>query len=456
MIRYLYIIAIILLSFKSFAQFGPQQIITQTANGTQIIVAADIDGDGNSDLVSANKFGNSITWYKNLDGLGTFGSENLIATLNETTFVSAADIDGDGDIDLMAVAYFIDSVVWYENLDGNGNFSSQKIISDQADGASSLSIADIDGDGDMDIISASDFLGLAWYENLDGQGNFSTTKIIDNTISNSRSVVAVDMDDDGDVDILGNSSDTERIFWIENMDGIGTFGIRHSINEIGSYSNVIFAADADGDGDMDVFSASPGDNEVAWYENLDGLGNFGPKSTITDTLENAWTVFAADLDNDGDIDVLATSVETFGGEIVWFENLDGQGNFSSKKTISTEVQSPRSVIAADIDNDGDMDVIASSQNDDKIAWYENLTILGVEENQIDTIKIYPNPTDGLLYIDANTESIIGATVFDILGKKVLQLQGNKQQVDISSLESGMYFLNLKTESGQFNQKIIKK
>ncbi|MCZ4237907.1 VCBS repeat-containing protein, partial [Staphylococcus equorum] len=92
-------------------------------------------------------------------------------------------------------------------------------------------------------------------------------------------------------------------------------------------------------------------------------------------------------------------VETFGGEIVWFENLDGQGNFSTKNTISTEVQSPRSVIAADIDNDGDMDVIASSQNDDKIAWYENLTILGVEENQIDTIKIYPNPTDGLLYID---------------------------------------------------------
>src|SRR5690606_29243025 len=105
---------------------------------------------------------------------------------------------------------------------------------------------------------------------------------------------------------------SNKIFWIENMDGLGTFGTLHIINDIGSYSNVIFAADVDGDGDMDVFSASPGDNEVAWYENLDGLGSFGPKNSITNTLDSTWTVYAEDLDNDGDMDVLATSVEVFG------------------------------------------------------------------------------------------------------------------------------------------------
>lgn len=56
------------------------------------------------------------------------------------------------------------------------------------------------------------------------------------------------------------------------------------------------------------------------------------------------------------------------------------------------------MIAADIDNDGDMDVISSSQNDDKIAWYENFTILEVGENEIDTFKIYPNPTKDVLNI----------------------------------------------------------
>ncbi|MBK5213177.1 MAG: T9SS type A sorting domain-containing protein [Flavobacteriaceae bacterium] len=455
MLKYLFFTVLLFWGTTGQCQFGPQQVIAQTANVTQIIVAVDIDGDGNIDVVSANKFGNSITWYKNLDGLGNFGSENTVASLSETTFVCGSDLDGDGDIDLIAVAYFIDLVVWYENLDGQGNFSTQKVISNQADGSSSVSLTDIDGDGDMDVISASDFSGLAWYENLDGQGNFSSKKIIDNTISNSRSVVAVDMDGDGDIDVLGNASGSLKIIWIENMDGIGNFDTRHIIYDTGAYTRVVFAADVDNDGDADVFSSSSGDNEIAWFENIDGFGNFGPKNSITSTLINAWTVYAADLDNDGDMDVLATSVETFGGEIVWFENLDGMGNFSGKKIINAEVQSPRSVIAADIDNDGDMDVISSSQNDDKIAWYENMTIVGVDENQLNILKIYPNPTKGLVFINSKAENIVGVTVFDILGKKVFQVEGNIQQMDISNLQNGMYFLRLNTDDGDFVQKIIK-
>jgi len=61
----------------------------------------------------------------------------------------------------------------------------------------------------------------------------------------------------------------------------------------------------------------------------------------------------------------------------------------------------------------------------------------------------------LLYIDANTKSVIGTTVFDILGKKVLQQTGNIQQVDISTLESGMYFLRIVTDRWESVQKIIK-
>lgn len=448
----------ILIFFHAYSQFGPQQIISQMAEGSKKIFAADMDGDGNLDVLSANNFGNSLTWYKNLDGSGTFDSENLIASFNQPISVSATDFDNDGDLDVLATSSALNWVVWYENLDGMGNFGPRRIISSSSIGAFSAIGADFDGDGDNDIITASDGSGLAWFENLDGNGNFSTIKVIDNTISNSRSVVAADIDGDGDLDIVGNGNgpNNEKIFWYENLDGLGNFGPRRVINDLGSYANVIFVADADGDGDMDVFSASPGDSEVVWYENLDGLGNFGPKKIITDSLYNAWTVYVADLDNDGDMDVLATSVETFGGEIVWFENLDGLGNFSEKKIISTEVQSPRSVIAADLDNDGDLEVISASQNDNKIAWYENYTILNVADNELNSIKIYPNPTDGIVFISSNNETITQVLIVDVLGKTVLQFTKDLDELNISNLQKGIYFIKATTQSGEFVQKIIKK
>lgn len=442
---------------QSNAQFGPQQVISDVAQLPVSVFVVDIDGDGNLDVLSAARFDKNIAWYKNLDGMGTFGSLNLIGLLNEAKSIYAADLDNDGDMDVLATASFLDVVVWYENLDGLGNFGPQKIISNNADGAFSVIAADLDSDGDNDIISASYNSGLAWHENLDGNGTFSATKIIDNAILSSRSVIAADLDGDGDLDIVSNgiAPDTVRIFWYENLDGLGNFGPLRVIRDFTVYANMIFVADADGDGDMDVFSASNGDDEVAWQENMDGLGTFGPKNVITTDLPIAFAVYAADLDNDGDIDVLATSVDTFGGEVVWFENLDGLGSFSEKKIISTEVQSPRSVMAADIDNDGDKDVIGSSQNDDKIAWYENYTILGVAENEAAIFKIYPNPTDGIIFINTENQTILNVSVLDILGKSVLDYNEGFKEINISQLQNGIYFLKITTLNGDFVQKILK-
>ncbi len=457
MAKYIYIIACVLLTHKSFAQFGPQRIISTEADGSQVLYAADLDGDDIMDILSANKFGDNLTWYKNMDGHGNFGPQSIIGNFARANSIFAADLDNDGDFDVIATSSFLNQIVWYENVDGQGNFGPKQIISSTAQGAFSAIAADLDGDGDLDLVSASGLDStIAWYENLDGQGNFGPKKIISSSNDNCRVIVAVDIDNDGDVDIVANGTNGITLSWFENLDGQGNFGTKMAISSTAIYPNGLACIDLDGDDDLDILIVSPASNSISWFENLNGMGQFGAEIIIAADLSNAWSIYSTDIDNDGDNDILATSAGPAGGEVVWFENLDGLGSFSTKKIISREVQSPRSVIAADIDNDGDMDVIASSQNDDKIAWYENLTILGVEENQIDTIKIYPNPTDGLLYIDANIESIKGATVFDILGKKVLQLEGNKQQVDISSLESGMYFLNLKTESGQFNQKIIKK
>jgi hypothetical protein len=76
---------------------------------------------------------------------------------------------------------------------------------------------------------------------------------------------------------------------------------------------------------MDVLSASYGDNKIAWYENTDGKGGFGEPQIISNSAKWAGSVHAADLDGDGDMDVLSASADD--DKIAWYENrLVGDAN----------------------------------------------------------------------------------------------------------------------------------
>jgi hypothetical protein len=120
---------------------------------------------------------------------------------------------------------------------------------------------------------------------------------------------------------------------------------------------------------MDVLSASLNDNTIAWYENLDGAGTFGPQRVISAIAAGAVSVFAADVDGDGDVDVLSASIGD--NTIAWYENVGGAGTFGPQRVISTNAAGASSVVAADVDRDGDVDVLSASANDNTIAWYEN-------------------------------------------------------------------------------------
>ena len=274
--------------------------------------------------------------------------------------VVTIDMDGDGDMDVLSASYTDDKIAWYEN-DGSQNFT-EHVISTVADGAESVTTADVDGDGDMDVLSAS-FTDdkIAWYEN-DGSENF-TERVITTGVNAAQSVTTADVDGDGDMDVLSASQYDSTIAWYEN-DGSENFTERViSTGARGAYS--VTTADVDGDGDMDVLSALNYDDKIAWYEN-DGSENFTER-VISTSAASAISVTTADVDGDGDMDVLSASFSD--DKIAWYEN-DGSQNFT-EHVISTVADGAKSVTTTDMDGDGDMDVLSASYFDDKVSWYEN-------------------------------------------------------------------------------------
>ena len=145
--------------------------------------------------------------------------------------------------------------MWYRN-EGNGIFTRHEVSSFQAD---SVFAADVDSDGDMDVLSASYWDGtIAWHEN-DGNEQFTAHTITSSL--RALSVAARDMDGDGDTDVLSDSG------WNEN-DGNQDFTPHTAAFDTDSGRVTRYAIDADNDGDMDVFSASDYDNRVVWHEQV--------------------------------------------------------------------------------------------------------------------------------------------------------------------------------------------
>ena len=114
--------------------------------------------------------------------------------------------------------------------------------------------------------------------------------------------------------------------WYQNWSGQGDFTLNQDIDmgPGGGALTSVSAGDLDGDGDLDVLAANAKTHEVAWYENTDGNGTYGPRQVITtDITVLGPSMHAVDLDADHDLDLLLA--DNHGNRIVWCENVDGAG-----------------------------------------------------------------------------------------------------------------------------------
>ncbi|MEW4923170.1 FG-GAP-like repeat-containing protein [Algibacter sp. 2305UL17-15] len=408
-------------NLDSFGNFSEEQTLTTSINNPQKVLSIDLDGDDDLDVI-ASDINNTLTWYENLDGKGTFGSQTTIGSgITSIINFAAKDFDNDGDIDIVTGDTNSDSspLMWFENLDGQGKFSLPKSIGGTSF-LKEIKAGDIDNDGDNDFIYNIGWSRehISWRENVDGKGDFSEYHIIETTVGNGGKIVLEDINNDQKIDVVLQSRG--NIAWYIN-DGAGNF--TENIISSAFYRGFSFSVDdIDKDGDFDIVSIYQsgyyGNNHIGWYENLDGLGNFGDIQIIDNNTLSVMEIYTEDLNNDGFVDIISRSL---GGKIFWYEHTDGLGVFTTKKIIIERDSYINSIDLGDINADGKTDILSTysldpyghEYEDDKILWYKNL---GLGSNKINGIvkldassngcENFGQPLSNVMVIaDSNTETL---------------------------------------------------
>lgn len=302
---------------------APQLVTTELANDIQLL---DYDFDGDLDILSA---GLELTFLEN-SGTGSFTAYELFSQNSQIEAFDIADFDADGDFDFLVALPSNKQVLWLENI-APQQFVSHWVNSSSLDAGSSQHVhfLDLDRDGDLDIAVNREQIGsnrFAWYEN-DGLGNlsyhehptsFGSTGLLD--------LVPVDLDQDGLVDFITNISNS--VYLVHNL-GQGEFVSREIysyFSSLGSYE----PSDVDGDGDIDVI--------VAQSDGGEGLGilhNNGSQVYSLELIEEIVgasgnylpsQLLSADLDSDGDVDIIRANHN--GGDFHRYENAP-HGTFAS-------------------------------------------------------------------------------------------------------------------------------
>lgn len=382
------------------AQFGPQQQFF--CQGPRSVDVVDADGDGALDLLIAARQGLGL--YLN-NGQGQFASPVYLGT--DETIATTADVNNDGLPDVIASREDNEGLYLYVN-GGQASFGTPLPVASNIS-ANELDCADLDNDGDMDLFFVSTTGSLFVCTNSDGTGLFGPPVEVA-TLTQLSSAQAVDIDGDGDLDLQFSSAVMNEVDACFN-DGTG-FGNQQQLSVAGHGT----VRDIDNDGHPDVLIANTASGMVGWQRNgIDQLA-FGAPSVIDPTFNSPEFVCTSDLDGDGDHDAIITSSVL--QEVAWFENIDGQGGFGPHQTVTFGIP-VTSIATGDVDGDGDEDLFVASSDLNKVIWYTNMTnatgkIMGRVFNDLNGDGIFNGNEHGLVNMRVEA-SDLGATYTNASG-----------------------------------------
>ncbi|MES2765339.1 MAG: FG-GAP-like repeat-containing protein [Bacteroidota bacterium] len=451
--------------FKNASSGLPLQAVSGPGMDVE---AVDIDSDGDLDIILAQEFAPNVLLLNDGKGNFTHKAGAFAQKNNDSEDIAVADFDGDGDLDVVFVSEDNAQHEFYAN-DGAGNFTEIPDMLPDSE-ANAVTVADINNDGFKDLIignAGQDFILIN--KSSDGGKGTWTRYFEDETAqrlpldeSVTQDVEMADIDKDGDLDMICGNEDGDKIL-VNNGSGIFTDETETRL-PISNHMETrkVTLNDVDGDGDLDLYLSNvafiQGKNAQDRICFNDGSGVFSDKTLKNLPAESGHTLDGkfCDLDGDGDSDLL--TCDGFGMYVKAFKN-NGAGQFADESAtiFPGELYGENlGIEIADLNGDGKNDIYIVRRGEADVLLLANSSATGIPEDSfLKGENAFPNPFKNSTQISCEIprDMHINASVFDIHGQKIVTLsdalvEAGKKNFTWTpeGIAKGMYFLKIEGEN----------
>ena len=367
------------------------------------IAAGDMNNDGVMDLVTASRLDGKINVHTN-DGIGILSYRQDYASDVANRALAVFDANGDNWQDVVSVTTNGRMCVLLN--DKRGQLRRPLVTELDWTSAHDVTNGDLDADGDQDIVVAfSQEEYICAYFN-DGKGNF-TRGIPIQTASKARAVRVGDINDDGSQDLIVGCDDNRVYLYVNNQEK--EFVLFNYLSA-GTANWAIEVADLNNDRKLDIVAVGYEDKRVSIFFNK-GYGEYVKSTRQLLAGAHTFSVAAGDFDGDKDMDLVSCS--TTDQSIYYFRN-KGSGIFESLGSVQSGNWNS-SIVVADVDNDGALDVATSSINDNNINVHLNAN---TPADATEVERLAPPKLFGTVFDNVSKRAIGKATI------SLLDEQGN--------------------------------
>ena len=318
------------------------------------LAVGDLDHDGHADIVVVNEGDNTVTVLAG-DGTGAFTPTQTFAVGTDPKFPLLADVDGDGNLDLV-VANGGDATIWIVPGSGTTTFGAAHTTAAVGNGPRWIALGALVPGGLPDLVVENN--GSSDLTVLPGtmpRGTFGPSSTITlGAAVGPHGMVLADLDGDGMLDVATSNIDDKDVAVLYG-NGDRTFAAPQVLPGT-NYPGSLSAADLNGDGRLDLVVPNTNDGTVGVFLNTGGR-TFAPQVTYPE-LGGPNTAFAADVDGDGQIDVVTSNggdSSSNGTDTIALLLGNGDGTLQSPIAFASGTK-PWGIVAADLDGDGRTDV----------------------------------------------------------------------------------------------------